>query len=168
MSKTPDFEIFKGKDFSDLLKDIFVKSNRKDKILDQMIGQLKDYIKNANDASHLLPLIRELFDVGVRNDDHLIKLAAICQRMIANQTKGVDAAAGTFGLSPDELEQLMEEVVVIQDTQRVAEKSKEENLEDYKKRAEDILVKINNSNVTSDNFISGDSIDSELEKIFSD
>lgn len=100
-----DIEIFKGKNFSDLCRDIVKNSEEKKNQIDILITDLREMIKTINDATMIVPLLKEYFDVGVRNDEQLIKLAAIIQRMIAN--KGGIEESGGMMLSEDERKQLM-------------------------------------------------------------
>ena len=65
-------------------------------------------IKTANDAMVIVPMIKDYLDVGVRNDEQLIKLAAIVQRIVSSNTS-TDENGGGFALSDDERKQLMEE-----------------------------------------------------------
>jgi hypothetical protein len=107
-----DFEIFKGKNFSDLCKDIVKNSEEKKNQIDILITDLREMIKTINDATMIVPLLKEYFDVGVRNDEQLIKLAAIIQRLMAGKAMGEDG--GSLMLSEEEKKQLMstvEEVV---------------------------------------------------------
>lgn len=107
-----DFEIFKGKNFSDLCKDIVKNSEEKKNQIDILITDLREMIKTINDATMIVPLLKEYFDVGVRNDEQLIKLAAIIQRLMAGKAMGDDG--GSMLLTEDEKKQLMstvEEVV---------------------------------------------------------
>jgi hypothetical protein len=56
-------------------------------------------------------LIKEYYDVGVKNDEQLVKLAAIIQKLIV---KGEASGEGNnMILSDDEKKQLMEDVVSI-------------------------------------------------------
>jgi len=73
-------EIFKGKTFSGLMEDIYINSRKKEAQINELIKQLQPMIKNISDATILVPIIKEYLDVAVKNDDHLIKMAAIVQR----------------------------------------------------------------------------------------
>jgi len=64
-------------------------------------------VKNLNDASVVVPLIKEYLDISVRNDDALVKLAAIVQRMMKDNNSSDD---GGFMLSEDEKRQLMDAI----------------------------------------------------------
>lgn len=115
-----DFEIYKGKTFSNLCKDIVKNSENKKNQINILISDLKDLIKTVNDAVIIIPLIKEYYDVGIKNDDHLVKLANIVQRLInKSETSG---EGGTMTLSPEEREQLMKEVQTISDSFEAIEK----------------------------------------------
>jgi len=103
-----DFEIYKGKNFSDLCKDIVKNSEEKKNTLDILVTDLREMIKTINDATMIVPLLKEYFDVGVRNDEQLIKLAAIIQRLMAGKTGGEDS--GNMLLTDEERKQLMASV----------------------------------------------------------
>jgi len=101
-----DNEIFDGKSFSDLLKEIHTNSKKKDKQINSLIAQLQPLVKNITDATILVPLIKDYLDVGVKNDDALIKMAGIIQRAQARtENEGTD-----FSLTDDEKQQLFESV----------------------------------------------------------
>ena len=97
-------EIFKGISFADLMHDVYHNSKKKDRQINQLISQLQPLIRNASDATIIVPLIKEYLDVAVKNDDHLVKLTAIVQRYIStSQTiSGADSL-----LSDDEKQQLI-------------------------------------------------------------
>ena len=104
-----DDEIFKGKTFSDLMSDIYNNSKKKDRQIKLLIAQLEPMVKSVGDAAAVVPLIKEYLDVSVKIDDAIIKLAAIVQRMMKNESDG----EGGLLLSEDEKKQLiqaMEEV----------------------------------------------------------
>lgn len=105
-----DIEIFKGKKFSDLMKDIYANSSKKDRQINMLIGELRPLIKNIGDATVIVPLIKEYLEVSVKNDEHLVKLAAVVQRLVTTNTK-VQAETGTsWILSEEEKKQLMNEL----------------------------------------------------------
>lgn len=99
-----DSELFKGKSFSDIMSDVYHNSKKKDRQLKLLIAQLEPLVKNINDATVVVPLIKEYMEVSIRNDDQIVKLAAIVQRMMkdANSDDG-----GGFGLTDAEKKQLM-------------------------------------------------------------
>ncbi len=103
---TKDFEIYKGKTFASLCKDIITNSEEKKTQIDVLMTDLRGMIKTVNDAVTVVPLLKEYFDVSERNDEQLIKLAAIIQRMIAGKTGG-DGEGGSTLLTEEEKKQLM-------------------------------------------------------------
>ena len=97
-------ELFKGTSFADLMSDVYHNSKKKDRQISQLIAQLQPLIKNASDATIIVPLIKEYLDVAVKNDDHLVKLTAIVQRYISTkQTLSNDDSL----LSEEEKQQLL-------------------------------------------------------------
>jgi|TARA_R100001443_G_scaffold113654_3_gene128705 hypothetical protein len=99
-------EIFEGKNFSDLLKEIHTNSRKKDKQINSLIAQLQPLVKNITDATILVPLIKDYIDAGIKNDDALIKMASIIQRA---QSRTTEEGTG-FSLSDDEKKQLLDTV----------------------------------------------------------
>ena len=110
-------ELFKGTTFADLMSDVYHNSKKKDRQINQLIAQLQPLIKNASDATIIVPLIKEYLDVAVKNDDHLVKLTAIVQRYIS--TKQTISGADSL-LSEEEKQQLL----------KVAEQTLSEDLTD--------------------------------------
>jgi len=97
-------EIFKGKTFEDLTKDIYDNQQNKKLQLDLLIQEIHGMIRTLDDAVMVAPLIKELFDVSVKNDEHLVKLAGVIQRIIA-KSAGNDEES--FLLSDVEKEDLI-------------------------------------------------------------
>ena len=84
-------EIFKGKSFSSLLEDIYKNSKSKEKQIKDLILQLKDMIQEPGDAVMMVPLLQGYMEVAVKNDEALIKMAAIVQKaMSLNKTAESD------------------------------------------------------------------------------
>jgi hypothetical protein len=106
-----DFQLYEGKSFNDLLKDIVTNADNKRDQIDITVSDLRDQIKTINDAIVLAPIIKEYLDVSVKNDDALVKLAAVCQRLISAQS---ESTGGSLGLSDEEKEQLMKDIKDIQ------------------------------------------------------
>ena len=107
---TLNFDVCDGKTFRDLCEDIIVRSNSKRDQLDTLLSVVRSYITSANDAQSFLPRIKELLEVGVKNDEQLVKLASVLQRLHSSQ---LDAAGGDpVGLSDEEKEQLLQSISV--------------------------------------------------------
>ena len=109
MSNPLDTIIFDGKTASDVFKEIYGNSKKKDKQINSLIAELKPLIQNIGDAPVVVPLIKEYLEVGVKNDEHLIKMMAVIQRMGNN-----NGSNGSDSLLTDEelkqLQQIAEEV----------------------------------------------------------
>ena len=101
-----DYEIYKGKTFSDLCRDIVKNSEDKKTQLDIVVTDLREMIKTVADAVTVVPLLKEYIEVGVGNDEQLIKLAAIIQRIMAGKA-GPDGEGGAAVLTEEEKKQLM-------------------------------------------------------------
>ena len=99
-----DFNIFDGKNFSDLSKEIYDNSKLKKTQLDLLIQEVHGYIQGIEDIALVGPIIKELFDASIKNDDTLLKLATVIQRIMNKQADAVD---DTSLLSEDEKEELM-------------------------------------------------------------
>ena len=102
-----DFELFPGKNLSGLFKDIYDNQQNKKQRISELIAEMKKVIRHAEDMAVIGPIIKDLVDTSVKNDDSLIKMAAIAQRIIGAQHK----AEGDSGfLSDEEKEQLLQQL----------------------------------------------------------
>ena len=101
-----DSPLFDDKNFSDLLKDIYNNTKKKEKQITELINQLKPMIRNMTDASMMVPLVKEYLEVSVKNDDNLVKLTAIVQRLLVSSAKNSSTDDGM--LSEAEKQQLMD------------------------------------------------------------
>ena len=81
-------QIFEGKTFEDLTKDIYDNQKNKKLQLDLLIQEIHGMIQTLDDAVLVAPLIKELFEVAVKNDEHLVKLASVYQRILAKSSSG--------------------------------------------------------------------------------
>ncbi len=100
-----DIEIYEGQTFDKLLKQINENSNEKSVQLAQLIKKLTEFIKSPDDASLLVPLVAEYLEVGVKNDDQLIKLASIIQRFM--KTTSTTTEDTSYGLTDDERAEIL-------------------------------------------------------------
>lgn len=109
-----DFELFPGKNLGGLFKDIYRNQQTKKRRISELIYDLKNSIRKntggglqTNDVMMIYPIIRDLVETSVRNDDALIKMATISQR-IMNSTNKMEGESGF--LSESEKQQLLQEV----------------------------------------------------------
>jgi len=103
-----DYELFEGKSLSSLFKDIYDNSKHNKKQLEVLVGEVAAFIKDGDMAIQLIPMIKEYLDINVKNDEQLVKLATVVQRLIAAENKG--GAEAEFGLSDKEKEQLLKSI----------------------------------------------------------
>ena len=99
-----DFKIFDNKNFSDLSKEIYENSKLKKTQIDLLIQEVHSYIQGIEDIAIVGPVLKELFDVAVKNDDNLLKLATVIQRIM---NKRADDDSDISLLSDAEKEELM-------------------------------------------------------------
>ena len=83
-------EIFEGKTFQDLTRDIYENTQNKKKQNDLLISEIHGFITTIDDVILVAPIIKEYMEVSVKNDEHLVKLAGVIQRIIAKSTGGDD------------------------------------------------------------------------------
>jgi len=111
MANFDDVTVFDGMSLSDLFKKIH--KNNKD--IDKQIGEFIETMKpmattNAGNAVMLMPTVKDLIDVNVKNNEQLIKMAAIAQRAAT-----VNSNAGTELINMDEINALLEEQKAVQE-----------------------------------------------------
>ena len=99
-----EFELFKGTTFSDLMKDIYHNSKRKSRQIEGLIKELQPMINNVGDATVIVPMIKDYLEVSVKNDDALVKLAAVVQRLVAGNKRDDE---GSLLLTDEERDQLL-------------------------------------------------------------
>tara|TARA_R100001509_G_C4725487_1_gene167990 strand:- start:129 stop:518 length:390 start_codon:yes stop_codon:yes gene_type:complete len=103
-----DYEIFDGKSLSSLFKDIYDNTEYNKKQLDILTKELVGFIKDGDTAVQLVPMIKEYLEINVKNDDQLVKMAGIVQRLISTEQRA--SAEDEFGLSEEEKNQLLSNI----------------------------------------------------------
>ena len=101
-----DYEIFEGKTLSDVFKDIYDNSKTNKTQLEVLMKEVVGFIKDRDTAVQIIPMLKEYLEINVKNDEQLVKLATIVQRITAAE-KRVSDSGDEFGLSEAEKEQLM-------------------------------------------------------------
>ena len=126
-----DFKIFDDKNFSDLSKEIYENSKLKKTKIDLLIQEVHSYIQGIEDIAIVGPVLKELFDVAVKNDDNLLKLATVIQRIMNKQ---VDIMDDTSMLTDEEKQELMD---TLEETAAdLQDKSDEMQMDKIRKRIE--------------------------------
>jgi hypothetical protein len=111
MANFDDVTIFGNTSLSDLFKQI----HRNNKDVDKQINELIDTLKpiatsNAGSAVMLMPTVKDLIDVNVKNNEQLIKMAGIAQRAAT-----MNATQDTGFIDMDEIAALLEEQKAVQE-----------------------------------------------------
>ena len=112
--------LFDDKSFGDLLKEIHGNQKKKAKQLASLIAELRPLVQSLGDATVVVPLIKEYMEISVKNDDQLIKMAAIVQRLSTSTTSNGDGGL----LTEEEMNQLMD---VAEEISKKVEKPKQIN-----------------------------------------
>ena len=134
-----NFELFPGKDLSGLFKNIYDNQQNKKEKISELIAEMKKVIRHAGDMAVIGPILKDLIDTSVRNDESLIKMAAIAQRMIASKDK---SEGDTGFLSDKEKEQLLQQLEgVVVDASTEAE----EKVDELTNEVEELKQKVNHA-----------------------
>ena len=145
-------ELFKGTTFADLMSDVYHNSKKKDRQMNQLIASLQPLIKNASDATVVIPLIKDILDVSIKNDDHLVKLTAIVQRYISTK----QTISGSDGLLSDE--EKMQLLKVAEQTLSSELSDELDNIEQdekiFKERIDAVKAKIDTKDMNGECIIS--------------
>jgi hypothetical protein len=107
-----DSDIFGDKKLKDLFQEIYQNQKKKERQISTLIEELKPLIDDIGDATLVVPLIKEYLELGVKNDEQLIKMATIIQRCIANDSNGGES---NLLISDEEKAQLLGEINKIQE-----------------------------------------------------
>jgi len=102
-----DFEIFEGKTLSDVFKDIYDNSKRNKEQLEVLMKEVVGFIKDGDTAVQIIPMLKEYLEINVKNDDQLVKLATIVQRLAQGSKSDSE---GEFALTEQEKQQLMKNI----------------------------------------------------------
>ncbi len=97
--------VFKKKKFSDILSEIYDNQKKKETQITGLISELKPLINDIGDATLIVPLIKEYMEIGVRNDEQLIKMATIVQRALNNSSN-----EDSLGITEEEKQELIAEL----------------------------------------------------------
>ena len=99
--------VFKDKKFSDILEEIYSNQKQKQKQLTSLISELKPLITDIGDATMIVPLIKEYMEISVKDDEQLIKMATIIQRIFQTNSSN---PGSEMNISEEEKAQLLAEL----------------------------------------------------------
>ena len=98
---------------------------------------MKKVIRHSGDMAVIGPIIKDLVDTSVRNDESLIKMAAIAQRMIASKDK---TEGDVWFLSDKEKEQLLNQ---LEDTVNEVSEQQDAKVDELTNEVEELKQKVN-------------------------
>ena len=129
MANFDDVTLFGSTSLSDIFKQIHRNNKDTDKQINELIDALKPLASsNAGSAVMLMPTVKDLIDVNVKNNEQLIKIAAIAQRAAT-----VNANSGTELIDMSEIEALLKEQKLVQEQgQKLLEQTPIVHLEQVK------------------------------------
>ena len=126
-----DYEIFEGKTLSDVFKDIYDNSKTNKQQLEVLMKEVVGFIKDGDTAVQIIPMLKEYLEINVKNDEQLVKLATVVQRIMAAE-KRVSDSGEEFGLSDAEKEQLMNAI--------------ESDVQELQNKQDEVLESLNKGN----------------------
>lgn len=99
--------IFDGKTLSDMFSDVYKNTENKRAQINQYVSSMVKLIKTPEDAAVLGPVIKDFLDVNVKNDEHIVRLVQIAQRLVTVSTK---SSSNDELLSEEEKKQLLNNI----------------------------------------------------------
>jgi hypothetical protein len=87
-----DKELFDGKTLSDLFSEIYKNTDSKRQQINQYVASMVKLIRTPEDAAIIGPVIKDFIEVNVKNDEHLVRVAQIAQRIVGAASKGENEA----------------------------------------------------------------------------
>ena len=98
--------IFGDKKLKDLFQEIYTNQKKKEKQISALIEELKPMVESIGDATLIVPLLKEYLEIGVKNDEQLIKMATIIQRCLNTN----NSAENGLTISDAEKAQLLDDI----------------------------------------------------------
>ena len=85
-----DVKLFGDVSLSDIFKQIHKNNKKIDGQIESLVTVLKPLVNSAGEAVIVMPVVKDLLDVNVKNNDQLVKMAAIAQRASSNDSRTPD------------------------------------------------------------------------------
>lgn len=101
-------QTFEGKTVGDLLKEVYEKQHETDAMVKEEITRLSDFVNTPGDAIVIIPLLRDLMDSKLKNDETLLKIVTLFKP--SNQPVKQTEQGNNDFLSEKDIEQLFNEV----------------------------------------------------------
>lgn len=101
--KDKDDIVFGDKSLSSILEDIYINSKKKETTINDIMQNFLLSLQGGKDIAYIGPVVKDLLDVGVKNDEQLVKIATIVQRIMTASGGGEDDALGLTDAMKEEL-----------------------------------------------------------------
>ena len=126
-----DVTAFGETSLGDILEEAHGRSKEQKELVERLIDQLSDFMEDEDDAVALVPLIKEYLEINVQNNEQLVKIAQVIQRMYNASIKqsGSDDGSGGKGFSDEEKDEL----------RNIAEEMGEGEIEDLMEDTEEVM-----------------------------
>lgn len=129
-----DFQLFPGKNLSGLFEDIYNNQVRKKRHISDVIQEMRNMVRHAGDLAVVGPIVKDLIETSVKNDETLVKLATIAQRLVIAESK----SEGEEGfLTKEERERLLSEIDEIEEEIEEEAVMTKEEIEEVKEKVEE-------------------------------
>ena len=103
-------ELYDGKSLADIFSEIHKNTDSKRTQINSFIMKMVQLIRTPEDAAVIGPIVQGFIEVNVKNDEHLVRVAQIAQRIVS---VGVKSNASLEGLlSESEKEALLGDIKV--------------------------------------------------------
>lgn len=121
--------IFDNKTLSDMFADVYKNTENKRNQINEYVKNMVKLIRTPEDAAVLGPVIKDFLEVNVKNDEHIVRLVTVAQRLAALNIK---SSSNEFVLSEDEKNQLLSNIKTEFDTIIAEKEEVEDMIEEFK------------------------------------
>lgn len=101
-------ELYDGRSLADLFSEIHKNTDSKRQQINTFIAKLVNLIRTPEDAVVVGPIVQAFLETNVKNDDQLVKVAQIAQRLILVGQK--DGGGGETLLTEEEKQTLLKNI----------------------------------------------------------
>jgi hypothetical protein len=109
-----DNVLFDGFTINDLYKRIYLNQKEKEDLIRNLLEELKLMISETADAALIGPIVKDLADVGIKNDELLVKLATAAIRQLTASNKTKFDEDDVLPMSKEERNELMDKIKEIE------------------------------------------------------
>ena len=101
-------EIFDGMSLADLFSEIHKNTENKRSQINSFIIKMMQLIRTPEDAAVIGPIVQGFIDTNVKNDEHLVRVAQIVQRLVSVGSKTQETLDSL--LSDEEKQALLKDI----------------------------------------------------------